>query len=285
MTTAEAYQVLNVSPGAGLPEMERVYKAALQTLQLQLVPGQPVDVRQKAQAQIAELKSAFEFLKNTAVPTAQPAWAGVQPQPQVRPTVVPQTPTTTIPRIQPMATPPSPPAAMPRVQPTAIPQVQPATAGWAQPWAGFPVQPTPMPAVPPMAGFPAQPPAMTPNPFGQGPTGPTYPWVIPAGFVLAAVAMLLIIVLCVGSTIALEGQKTARLRVLSVPWAQVKVDGRSLGPSGQIDAFAVKPGEHEVVLRQGNRVLSRTVQLPEHSETVLKAQLEKGQIDVAQKAI
>lgn len=267
MTATQAYQILNMSPGASLPEIERAYKVALQALQLQLVPGQPVAVRQKAQAQIAELKSAFEFLKNMPMPAVQPVFVGVPPQ--VRPAAVPQARPAGIPSIPPMPMPPLPPAALPQVQP----------------WAGPQVSPTVAPRTPPFAGFPMQPPVMPPNPFGQGPAAPTYPWVIPAGFVLAAVVMLSVVVLCVGSTVSLERQKTARLRVLSVPWAQVKVDGKSLGPSGQIDAFAVKPGEHEVVLRQGDRVLSQTIHLPEHSETVLKAQLEKGQIDVAQKRI
>jgi hypothetical protein len=147
------------------------------------------------------------------------------------------------------------------------------------------MQPPVMPGFQPVAGFTPQPPAMPPNPFGQGPAAPAYPWVVPVGFVLAAAVMLSVVVLCVGSTVSLERQKTARLRVLSVPWSQVKVDGKSLGPSGQIDAFALKPGEHEVVLRQGDRILSQTVHLPEHSETIIKAQLEKGRIDVAQKRI
>jgi hypothetical protein len=260
-----------------LVEIEQAYKAALRTLQLQLVPGQPVAVRQKAQAQIAELKSAFEFLKNTMAPGAQPAWAGVQPQPQVQP---PANPT-----IRPMPMPPIPPAAIPQVPPAATPWIQPAMAPQGQPFAGFPMQPPVMPGFQPVAGFTPQPPAMPPNPFGQGPAAPAYPWVVPVGFVLAAAVMLSVVVLCVGSTVSLERQKTARLRVLSVPWSQVKVDGKSLGPSGQIDAFALKPGEHEVVLRQGDRILSQTVHLPEHSETIIKAQLEKGRIDVAQKRI
>ena len=279
MTANEAYQVLNVGPGAGMAEIERAYKAALQALQLQLVPGQPVDVRQKAQAQIAELKSAFEFLKNTMATGAQSAFAGAAPQ--VRPAVVPPA----MPRIPPMPMPPIPPAAIPQFPPVALPRMQPAMASQGQPFAAFPIQPPVMPGFQPVAGFGAAPPAMPPNPFGQGPTAPTYPWVIPAGFVLAAVVMLLVVVLCVGSTISLERQKTARLRVLSVPWSQVKVDGRSMGPSGQVDAFALKPGEHKVVLRQGDRVLSQTVHLEEHSETIIRAQLEKGQIDVAQKRI
>ncbi len=285
MTATQAYQALHVRPGAGLPEIEQAYKAALQALQLQLVPGQPVDVRQKAQAQIAELKSAFEYLKNMAVSGVQPTRAGVQPQPQIRPTAVPQVQPPAMPPIQPMPMPPIPPAAIPQVPAAATPWIQPAMAPQGQPFAGFPMQPPVIPPLQPFAGFTPQPPAMPPNPFGQGPTAPTYPWVIPAGFVLAAVVMLLVIMLCVGSTISLERQKTARLRVLSVPWSQVKVDGKSLGPSGQIDAFALKPGDHEVVLRQGNRVLSQTVHLPEHSETVIKVQLEEGEIDVAQKRI
>ncbi len=277
MTATQAYHILNVNPGASLPEIEQAYRAALQALQLQLVPGQPVDVRQKAQAQIAELKSAFEFLKNTMAPGARPAWAGVPPQPQVQPPAIPT--------IRPMPMSPIPPAAIPQVPPAPLPRIQPAMAPQGQPFAGFAMQPPVMPPVQPVVGFPPRPPAMPPNPFGQGPVAPTYPWVIPAGFVLAAVVMLSVVVLCVGSTISLERQKTARLRVLSVPWSHVKVDGRSLGPSGQVDAFALKPGEHEVVLRQGDRVLSQTVHLPEHSETVIKAQLEKGHIDVEQKRI
>jgi hypothetical protein len=253
MNATQAFHILNVSPGASQVEIEQAYRAALQALQLQLVPGQPVAVRQKAQAQIAELKSAFEFLKNMAAPAVQPTWAGGPAPPQVRPTMVPQ------------------------ARPAAIPQ--------AQPFAGFPVQPTAMPPVQGVVGLPVQPPAMMPNPFGAGPAAVTYPWIIPAGLVLAAAVMLSVVLLCMGPTASLKRQESARLRVLSVPWSYVTVDGQSLGPSGQVDAFALKPGEHTATLRQGQRILSQTLQLPEKSETVIKVQLEKGTIDVAHKQI
>jgi len=126
------------------------------------------------------------------------------------------------------------------------------------------VQPTPPVSLPP----------------GPTPAGPLYPWVLPAGFVLAAI-VLVVAVLGMRPSISPRRQRTARLRVLSVPWSYVTVDGESLGPSGQIEAFTLKPGDHEVVLRQGNRVLSQTVHLPKASETIIKAQFEKGLIDVA----
>ena len=76
MTVAQAYQILNINPGASQREIEQAYTAVLRVLQLQLVPGQPVTARQKAQDRIAELKSAFELLKNIAASGGQPAWGG-----------------------------------------------------------------------------------------------------------------------------------------------------------------------------------------------------------------
>ena len=259
MTTSQAYQILKVKPGASQLEIEQAYKGALRTLLLQIVPGQPLAVRQKAQDQIAQLKTAFELLKNRAKSSASPARPAGYAPPHVRPTAVPP--------IRPTAMPPMPPTAMPHVRPV----------------TGFPVPPVAMPPIPPVAGFPGPPTGTTPSPFGSGPAPPAYGWVIPAGFVLAAAVMLFIILCCVRSNASPDKSGTARLRVLSVPWSQVEVDGQPLGPSGQIGAFALKPGDHKVVLRQGNRVLSQTVHLSEDSETTVKAQLEKGKIDVIHK--
>jgi hypothetical protein len=118
-------------------------------------------------------------------------------------------------------------------------------------------------------------------PSGPTPAGAPHPWVMPAGFIVAAI-VLVAVVLSMRPSISPRRQKTARLRVLSVPWSYVTVDGQSLGPSGQVEAFILKPGDRKVVLRHGGRVLSQTVHLAEGSETIIKAQLEKGYIDVAQ---
>jgi hypothetical protein len=106
---------------------------------------------------------------------------------------------------------------------------------------------------------------------------------MPAGFVLAAVVMLFIILRCVRSDASAYRNGTARLRVLSVPWSRVEVDGESLGPSGQVDAFVLRSGDHKLVLSRENRAISRTISLSEDSETIIKAQLEKGKIDVSHK--
>jgi hypothetical protein len=219
MTAAQAYQILGVRPGAGRAAVEQAYTAALQAAQLQLVPGKPLAIRQKAQDQIAALKTAFEFLKNTPVPPLSPTWTGGYAPPQKPP--------------------------MSRFR--------------APPGGGGPAAPNSAPAIP--------------NP------------VILAGFALAAVVVLFIALACVRATAPDHKNGTAQLRVLSVPWSYVKVDGKLLGPSGQADAFALQPGRSQLALCQGNRTLTKTISLQKDCETIVKAQLEKGQIDVIHKQI
>jgi len=79
--------------------------------------------------------------------------------------------------------------------------------------------------------------------------------------------------------------RTARLRVLSVPWSYVEVNGETLGPSGQVNAFIVQPGDCQLVLRQGDRVFPVTVAVQENCETTVYVQLEKGQFHVSHKKI
>ena len=83
MTTGQAYHILGVRPGASRTEIEQAHTAALRVLQLQLAPGTPLAVRQRAQDQIAALKTAFERVKKaTPVQTTR---TGRYPQPQVQP--------------------------------------------------------------------------------------------------------------------------------------------------------------------------------------------------------
>jgi len=73
-----------------------------------------------------------------------------------------------------------------------------------------------------------------------------------------------------------------RMRVLSVPWCYVEVDGKSLGPSGQAEAFEVREGPHKLRLFRGNKVLTKTIELTKGSHVVVKAQFDKDRIDVSE---
>jgi hypothetical protein len=221
MTAQQAYQILGVRPGAGWAAVTQAYTTALQAAQRQLVPGKSLAVRQKAEDQIAALKTAFEFLQNTAGPSGSAA-----PSREYAPPPRPSTSTFRAP-----------------------------------PGRGGPAVPISVPAIP--------------NPA------------VLAGFALAAAVVLFIALACLRATGPdhKKENKTAHLRILSVPWSYVTVDGQPLGPSGQANAFVLSPGEHKLVLCQGQTTLTKTISLPHDGETIVRVQLEKGQIDVAHKPI
>jgi hypothetical protein len=217
MTIAQAYCILGLRPGAGPAQLDQAHAAAQRMLRLQLVPGTPRAVRQKAQAQMAELRTAFELVTKM---TASPARSSC-------------------------------PTRSPR------PKAQPATRHVGPPGASAP------PPLSPVLGV----------------SGP----VLVAGMVLAGIVVFSVVLFSVRSAVTSTQNRTARLRVLSVPWSYVTLDGKPLGPSGQAEAFVLKPGKHKLVLCQGPRTLTKTISLPKDGETIVKAQLEKGQIDVIHK--
>ena len=101
-------------------------------------------------------------------------------------------------------------------------------------------------------------------------------------FVIAAVMMLAVVLLCVGTSATGKSQKSAQLRVLSAPWCQVELDGKALGPSGQAKAFEATEGRHTLTLRRDGKVLRSDLQLSQGQDTLVWVQFEKGQIDVSQ---
>ena len=74
----------------------------------------------------------------------------------------------------------------------------------------------------------------------------------------------------------------ARMRVLSVPWCEVELDGRSLGASGQSAAFEVSEGNHTLVLQRNGKVLTRKITLRTGQQSVVKIDFEGGQVHVNQ---
>jgi hypothetical protein len=74
---------------------------------------------------------------------------------------------------------------------------------------------------------------------------------------------------------------TGNFRVLSVPWCQVELDGRGLGPSGQADYFTVPAGKRQLVLQRDGKKMTTTINIPQDRLILVKADFEKGVIDVS----
>lgn len=231
MTVDQAYKVLGVSANSSRAEAEQAYRNKFDKLQRQTVPGQRLAVRQRALAEITELVSAWEVLKNRPWPSYSP------PPPKRR---------------QPSQSYTAPPASR---------QSQP--------------RPQPVPAfIHPQSG------ARRRSSSASAPALPNR--AVAISFLIAAVMMLAVVLLCVRTSATAKPQKSAQFRVLSAPWCQVELDGKAFGPSGQAKAFEVTEGRHTLTLRRNDNVLTNTLQLPPGQETLVWVQFEKGQIDVSQ---
>lgn len=90
MTKAEAYRFLGTSRSVARFRAERLYQQKCRHLQLQMVPGMPVAIRQRAQVELAQLDAAWRII------TA----AGAARSSAKKPTT-PKTPTSARPRVPP----------------------------------------------------------------------------------------------------------------------------------------------------------------------------------------
>ena len=104
--------------------------------------------------------------------------------------------------------------------------------------------------------------------------------IIPLG--IATFLMLLVAILCTSSYSNYKAKSMGMLRVISVPWCEVELDGKSLGPSGQQKAFIVVKGNHKLVLRKGDRTLIKRIRLDKDKLTIVNVQFKQGHIYVKQ---
>jgi len=90
MTQTEAYTVLGISGSTRRSKAEILYQEKSKKLRLQMVPGMPVAIRQKAQAELARVDTAWQIVQaarptkpaTTKAPTrktARPSPATVMP--------------------------------------------------------------------------------------------------------------------------------------------------------------------------------------------------------------
>jgi hypothetical protein len=108
---------------------------------------------------------------------------------------------------------------------------------------------------------------------------------VAASFIIAGLMMLVVILFSISASGSFKPKPIASLRVLSVPWCYVAIDGKRLGESGQPEAFKVSEGTHELKLWMNNKVLTRRIELKEGSNVVVKAQFDKGTVNVGEQKL
>jgi hypothetical protein len=77
MTEIEAYKVLGTSSSVGRSRTELLYQQKCRKLRLQMMPGMPAEVRQRAQAELAPVNAAWQIIRAASpakIPTTKPAW-------------------------------------------------------------------------------------------------------------------------------------------------------------------------------------------------------------------
>ena len=88
MTQAEAYTVLGISSSTRRSNAEMLYQEKSKKLRLQMVPGMPVAIRQKAQAELARVDTAWQIVQ-AARPTRPTSAKPTTPKPAKRKTARP----------------------------------------------------------------------------------------------------------------------------------------------------------------------------------------------------
>ena len=83
MTKEEAYKTLSITGSTSVYKAEQLYQEKCKKLRLQMVPGMPVTTRQKAQAEMALIDTAWQVLQ-TAGPTKHTATKPATPRPAAK---------------------------------------------------------------------------------------------------------------------------------------------------------------------------------------------------------
>jgi len=100
------------------------------------------------------------------------------------------------------------------------------------------------------------------------------------GAILIFMTIMGILFMCLNASSSHTQDKPALLRVISVPWCHVELDGESLGTSGQAKAFELSEGKYCLTFRNNNETLTKTIKLYNGRQALVKVQFEKGYINV-----
>lgn len=99
-------------------------------------------------------------------------------------------------------------------------------------------------------------------------------------FFLSVFLMLFIALACFNNFFAFGGHSPARLSIISEPWCNVEVNGKSLGHSNQAQAFELTEGNYTLKLKRNNQTLTRDIEVKSGKKTTVKAQFTEGRVSV-----
>lgn len=97
---------------------------------------------------------------------------------------------------------------------------------------------------------------------------------------IAAFFILLVCIICFTSTASFTSGNYCQLRVLSVPWCYVEINGKAMGTSGQPKAFKLTKGIHTIMLQRNGKILTKDINLIRGDTAVMKVQFDRGHINV-----
>lgn len=117
------------------------------------------------------------------------------------------------------------------------------------------------------------------NPFGTMPLANRH---LAASFIIAGSMMLVVILSSISALGGFKTKPTASLRVFSVPWCYVEIDGKKFGESGQPEPFEIIEGRHTIKLKREGYLLTKNFKLRKGQRILVKAHLDKGIINVIQ---
>lgn len=101
-----------------------------------------------------------------------------------------------------------------------------------------------------------------------------------AGILIAVFFMFAVFIICISAYGSYKQRRMAQLRVLSVPWCNVDIDGKSAGQSGQIEAFKVIEGKHYLVFKSKGNLLTKKIKIKRGQNILIKVNFNRRKVDV-----
>jgi len=102
-----------------------------------------------------------------------------------------------------------------------------------------------------------------------------------AGIAIAVLFMFIILITCMYSCRSYKQSRMAQLRVLSAPWCYVEIDGKSVGQSGQVDAFKIIEGTHRLTFKSNGRVQTESIKIKRGQSFIAKVNFARSVVYVS----